>query len=91
MNRHKKNDLLKNLRYFELVKDQMEKHDLRVKSLQFRRNLLERQRVANYTNELDRVRGLLARTVLPGQTRLGLTQRATHLRALGAQATNGIQ
>ena len=90
MNRHKKNDILKNLRYFELVKDQMEKHDLRVKSLQFRRNLLERQRVANYTNELDRVRGLLSRTVLPGQTRVGLTQRARHLRTLGAQATGSI-
>ena len=91
MNRHKKNDILKNLRYFELVKDQMEKHELKAKSIQFRKNLLERQRVANYTNELDRVRGLLARTVLPGQTRLGLLQRATHLRGLGAQALDGIR
>ena len=90
MNRHKKNDLLKNLHYFELVKDQMEKHELKAKSIQFRKNLLERQRVANYTNELDRVRGLLSRTVLPGQTRVGLTERARHLRTLGAQATGSI-
>ena len=90
MNRHKKNDLLKNLHYFELVKDQMEKHELKAKSIQFRKNLLERQRVANYTNELDRVRGLLSRTVLHGQTRAGLDQRARHLRTLGAQATGGI-
>ena len=91
MNWHKKNDILKNLRYFELVKDQMEKHELRAKSIQFRRNLLERQRVANYTNELDRVRGELSKSVLPGQTRLLLAQREKHLRTLGAQATGGIQ
>ena len=91
MNHHKKNDILKNLHYFERVKDQMEKHELRAKSIQFRRNLLERQRVANYTNELDRVRGELSKSVLPGQTRLLLAQREKHLRALGAQATGGIQ
>ena len=90
MNNQKKNDIRKNLHYFERVKDQMEKHELKAKSIQFRKNLLERQRVANYTNELDRVRGLLSRTVLPGQTRVGLTERARHLRTLGAQATGSI-
>ena len=60
MNHHKKNDIRKNLHYYERVKDQMEKHELKAKSIQFRKNLLERQRVANYTNELDRVRGLLS-------------------------------
>ena len=90
MNRHTKNDLLKNLHYFELVKDQMEKHELKAKSIQFRKNLLERQRVANYKNELDRVRGELSKTVLHGETRSGLTQREKHLRILGAQATGSI-
>ena len=69
----------------------MEKHELRAKSLRFRRNLLERQRVANYTNELDRVRGELSKTVLHGETRRGLTQRAKQLKILGAQATNSIR
>ena len=91
MNHHKKNDLLKNLHYFERIKDQMEKHEFRAKSIQFRRNLLERQRVANYTNELDRVRGELSRSVLPGETRRGLTKRAKQLKILGAQATSSIR
>ena len=91
MNHHKKNDILKNLHYFALVKDQMEKHELRAKSLRFRRNLVERQRVANYTNELDRVRGELSKSVLHGETRSGLAQREKHLRALGAQATGSIK
>ena len=91
MNHHKKNDILKNLHYFERVKDQMEKHELRAKSIHFRRNLLERQKVANYSNELDRVRGLLSQTVLHHDTKTGLLAREKQLRILGEEAISGIR
>ena len=91
MSQNRKNDMLKNLHYFARVKDQMEKHELRAKSIHFRRNLLERQKVANYTNELDRVRGVLGRTVLHYDTKSGLLARAKQLRILGAEATSGIR
>ena len=48
----------------------MDKHELKAKSIHFRRNLLERQRIANYTNEMDRVRGELSRTALHDETKL---------------------
>ena len=83
--------MLKNLHYFERVKQQMEQRRLRVESIHFRRNLLERQRVANYSNELDRVRGELSKTVLHHDTKSGLIARAKHLRTLGAEATSGIK
>ena len=65
-----------NLNYFMNLKSAMGKHELTVKSLHLRRNLLERQRIANYTND---------------QTKLSLIERARQLKALGAEATSGIQ
>jgi len=91
MNSHMKAHIQKNMHYFERVKEQMEKHELKAKSIHFRRNLLERQKVANYTNELDRVRGLLSQTVLHPHTKRSLITRASQLKALGAEATNGIK
>jgi hypothetical protein len=80
-----------NITYYKMLKDQMERHELRAKSIHFRRNLLERQTVANYTNELDRVRGELSKSVIAGTTRSGLLRRAEQLKKLGAEATSGIK
>ena len=80
-----------NLNYFINLKAAMDKHELKATNIHFRRNLLERQRIANYTNEMDRVRGELSRTVLHDETKLSLMKRANHLRSLGAEAISGIK
>ena len=49
--------LKQNFNYFTMLKDQMEKHELRAENIHVRRNLLERQKIANRNNELDRVMG----------------------------------
>ena len=78
MNNHTSDKIKNNLTYFTHLKSQMEKHELRAKSFHFRRNLLERQKVANYTNELDRIMGELSKTVLHGQTRVKLIERSIY-------------
>jgi len=80
-----------NLNYFKMVKDQMEKHSLRTQSIHFRHNLLERQKVANYHNELDRVRGELSRTVLNDTTKMSLLAREKQLKALAAESLSSLK
>ena len=74
-----------------MVKDQMEKHALRTQSIHFKNNLLERQKVANYHNELDRVRGELSRTVLNDTTKMSLLAREKHLKALAAESLSSLK
>ena len=49
-------------------KNIMEAKETKAKSIHFRNKLLERQKVANYQNELDRIRGGLTQQELKGLT-----------------------
>ena len=64
----------------------MEMHEMRQKSILFRKNVLEQRAKANYQNEYERLRGVIAHTVVPEQTRQRLTARIGQLETLGAQA-----
>ena len=55
--------------YFKMVKDMMERHELKAKSLEFRTKLLKDRRKAMYQNEYDRIKGIIAHTVVPEQTK----------------------
>ena len=55
--------------YFKMVKDMMERHELKAKSINFRMKLLQDRRKSMYQNEYDRIKGILAHTVVPQQTR----------------------
>ena len=55
--------------YFKMVKDMMERHELKAKSLEFRTKLLKDRRKAMYQNEYDRIKGIIAHTVVPQQTK----------------------
>ena len=54
---------------------------------QFRKDILDRQRVMNYQSEYDRLRAHLENSALPYQTRPGVKARAAKLQQLGAKAT----
>ena len=55
--------------YFKMVKEMMERHELKAKSINFRMKLLQDRRKSMYQNEYDRIRGILAHTVVPQQTK----------------------
>ena len=74
------------LGYWKLVKKTMEAHETKAKSILFRKNLLDAQKKINYQNEYERLRGTLAHTVVPIQTRETLTKRIDQLAKLGAKA-----
>ena len=59
-------------------------------SAQFRKDILEKQKVQNYQSEYDRIRAHLENSALPYQTRASVKGRAEQLRQLGARATSGI-
>ena len=73
---HKKYD---NTIYLKQLKHFHEMHEAKAKSIHFRRNLLERQKITNYKNELDRIKGVMSQTVLKGITHTHLEKRTEQL------------
>ena len=61
--------------YFKLVKDMMERHELKAKSINFRMKLLQDRRKSMYQNEYDRIKGIIAHTVVPEQTKEVIQKR----------------
>jgi hypothetical protein len=79
--KHKK----KSLHYLKHLKDMLEAHETKAKSIHFRRRLLERQKVSNYQNELDRLRGGLSQAELRGLTSGAFKSRIENLQKLTEQ------
>ena len=72
--------------YWKRVKRTMEMHETKQKSILFRKQVLDDRVRANYQNEYERLRGVIAHTVVPEQTRQRLIARVGQLQTLGAQA-----
>lgn len=72
------------MHYYKHLKDALEAHESKAKSISFRHGLLEHQRKANYRNELDRVHGYLSlnSSRLPIGTREKLNKRKHELQTL---------
>jgi hypothetical protein len=79
-----------NLNYYEIVQKQLDAHQTKTASIQTRKKWLERQRVHNYQNEYDRIRGLIAQNIVKNASVYGLKQRATELKKLGARVIDHI-
>ena len=81
-----------NLNYYETVQRQMDAHQTKTASIQIRKKWLERQKVHNYQNEYDRIRGLLAQNVvIDGDSSVdGLRRRAKESTKLGAKVIDNI-
>ena len=76
----------RSLNYYKKLKNQMEAHETKAKSIQFRNHVLQRQKINNYSNELERVKGELSNSVLGWQSREHLLNRQFQLKRLGAEA-----
>ena len=77
------------LNYFKNLKDTLEAHQTKAKSVLFRRKLLEHRDKTNYTNELQRIRRELSKndTRLPDGTRERLEARVKHLKRIRSSRT----
>ena len=72
----------KSLHYYKRLQDTMDAHETKAQSTHFRRRLLERQKVASYQNELDRLRGGLSQAELKGLTAGAFKSRIENLQKL---------
>jgi len=63
----------------------------RSKSTALRREILQKQQSRNYQSEYDRIRFHVENSANPALTKTHITNRAAHLKALGARAVDGIQ
>ena len=81
-----------NLNYYEIVQKQLDAHQTKTSSIQIRKKWLERQKLNNYQNEYDRIRGLIEQNVVKhGDHSLdGLKKRACELKKLGARVIDHI-
>jgi len=75
----------KSLHYYKRLKDTLDAHGAKAKSTHFRNKLFERQKVANYQNELDRLRGGLSQAELKGLTAGAFKSRIENLQKLTEQ------
>ena len=53
------------LAYYKRLEQQIKQHELRDKSLDMRRRILKNQRISNYQNEYDKIKGILDHTIVP--------------------------
>ena len=88
---HREDAIINRIHYWNRVKHMMEMHELKHKSIHFRKKLLEDRAKVNYQNEYDRIRGTLAHSVVPIQTKRNIENRMKDLEKLGAQAFAGIK
>ena len=72
----------RNLKYFENLKNVLEAHETKAKSVQFRRHLLQRQKIANYQNEKERIMGEISQAEQRGLISVNLKRRKAQLNQL---------
>ena len=82
---HREDAIWNRIHYWKRVKHMMEMHDIKEKSIHFRKKMLEDQARANYQNEYDQIRGALAHSMLNIQSRHTLQRRESELKTLGAK------
>ena len=70
----------------QYINSTIEARQAKVKSVAFRRDILEKQRVNNYSSEYNRIRAHLSDTAIPAATRAGIKTRTELLKSMGARA-----
>ena len=80
------------LAYYKRLEQQIKHHELRDKSLDMRRRILKNQRLSNYQNEYDKIKGILDHTIVPtGHSLQYYKARIKYLEKMGASAFEGIK
>jgi hypothetical protein len=79
------------MRYYKTLKDKLEIHQTKVALISLRNQWLKNQKIANYQNEYDRIRGELSKSNLQGKTVEMLQKRKAKLEEMGAKAFDNIK
>jgi hypothetical protein len=79
------------MRYYKTLKDKLEIHQTKVALISLRNQWLKNQKIANYQNEYDRVRGELSKSHQQGKTVEMLQKRKSKLEEMGAKAFDNIK
>ena len=79
------------MNYYKILKNKLEINSTKVGLNSLRNKWLRDQKIANYQNEYDRIRGELSRSTLQGKTVEKLKDRKDMLEKLGAMAFNSIK
>jgi hypothetical protein len=66
-------------RYFQIAKQLQKQHETRAKSILFRNKLIKDRDKTMYQNEYDRLRGVLAHSVISEQTKKRLQDRVEQI------------
>ena len=61
------------LEYYKRLKEQVDAHESKGRSLQMRRNIIKAQQLANYQNEYDKIRSILEQSIT--KRARGMSQR----------------
>jgi hypothetical protein len=75
----------RNLNYYKQLKDVLEAHETKAKSIHFRRHALQRQKIANYQNEKERIMGEIAHTEQIGLSSRFLKRRKDELERMARE------
>ena len=76
----------KQIEKIKYLNDAIEARRNQVANIAFRKNILDKQRINNYSNEYNRIRAHLEDSTLPFETKKHLKDRAEHLKKLGAKS-----
>ena len=79
-----------NLSYYKLIHDEIKARKTRSSLMHLRKGWAEKQRVSNYQNEYDRIRGILDATNTKDFTTDKLRERSAKLEKLGAKIIDHI-
>ena len=85
-NKHLEDAIKNRIQYFKRVEEMMDGHESMQKSITFRKQILDKRAQANHQNEYEKLRGILAHTVVPQQTMNTVKTRLANLEKLGIQA-----
>ena len=85
-NKHLEDAIKNRIQYFKRVEEMMDGHESMQKSITFRKQILDKRAQANHQNEYEKLRGILAHTVVPQQTTNTVKTRLANLEKLGIQA-----
>lgn len=77
--------------HYENLQKFLDAYDTKKASVQFRHNVLVKQKKHNYQLEYDRIRNVLHSNLIPDTTKLMIQHRMKELEELGAKAVDNIQ
>ena len=78
------------LHYFKTLKDKLDAHATKARSINLRKQWMDSQKKMNYTNEYNRIRSELEQSKLKGLSTQSFRDRRDKLKELGANIVDGI-